>query len=144
MSNKLTPFDFLSSINEKKTYLFSEESADTTQEAVDHDSSSKQYPAYMVNRGLSYFIDTVMFANEMNCRPEMSTKMQYDFLYHSVRKKKRFSKWFKREKDSKDLELVKKAYSYNRERAEEALELLSNDDLKALRKSMKTGGLKNR
>ena len=142
--SKLSPFDFLSSINEKKSYLFTDETADDSTEAAQSDSSSKQYSPYMVNRGLSYFIDTVMFANEMNVRHTMSPKMQYDFLFHSIRKKKRFSKWHKREKDSADLELVKRAYSYNRERAEEALDLLSDEDLKALRESMKTGGLKGK
>ena len=93
--SKLSPFDFLSSINEKKTYLFDGENADDSGEASQVDSASKQYPAYMVNRGLSYFVDTVMFANELNSRPGVSPKMQYDFLYHSVRKKRRFSKWFK-------------------------------------------------
>ena len=140
--SKLSPFDFLSSVNEKKTYLFDAEKADNSGEASQIDSISKQYPSFMVNRGLSFFIDTILIANEMNSHPGLSPKMQYDFYYHSIRKKKRFSKWHKKPKDSKDIELVKKAYNYNRERAEEALELLTKEDLKRLSEYMNTGGVK--
>ena len=140
--SKLSPFDFLSSINEKKSYLFEGATADNSGEAADLNSIDRQYTPFMVNRGLSYFVDTILLANEMNSRPGLSSKMQYDFYYHSVRKKKRFSKWFKKAKDSKDIELIKKAYNYNRERAEEALELLTEKDIKQLREYMNTGGVK--
>lgn len=140
--SKLSPFDFLTSINEKKTYLFDDCSSDNSGEVADPNSIDRQYTPFMVNRGLSYFVDTILVANEMNSRPTLSPKMQYDFYFHSVRKKRRYSKWFKREKDSEDLKLVKEAYNYNRERAEEALELMSEEDLKQLRSYVSKGGLK--
>ena len=62
----MTPFDFLNSINEKKSYLFTDIKADNSGEASDLDSVDRKYPPFMVNRGLSYFVDTVMLANEMN------------------------------------------------------------------------------
>jgi len=135
----MTPFDFLNSINEKKSYLFDDVRADNSGEASDLDSVDRKYPPFMVNRGLSYFVDTVMLANEMNQRFELAKKMQYDFLYHGVRKKRRFSKWHKKEKDSKDIELIKEAYCINRERAEEVYDLI---DMKKLRKFMDKGGAK--
>ena len=135
----MTPFDFLNSINEKKVYLFDDVRADNSGEASDLDSVDRKYPPFMVNRGLSYFVDTVMLANEMNQRFDLPKKMQYDFLYHGVRKKRRFSKWHKKEKDSKDIELIKEAYSMNRERAEEVYDLI---DIKELRKFMNKGGAK--
>ncbi len=135
--SKLSPFDFLGSINEKKSYLFAECQSDISGEAANHDSIDHQYPPFMVNRGLSYFIDTALFANEINQRSYMSKKMQYDFFFHSVRRKKRFSKWHKKEKDSKDIELIKEAYSYNRERAEEVYDII---DIKQLRAYMSKGG----
>lgn len=82
----MSPFDFLNSINEKKAYLFDDVRADNSGEASDLDSVDRKYPPFMVNRGLSYFVDTVMLANEMNQRFELAKKMQYDFLYHGVRK----------------------------------------------------------
>lgn len=135
----MTPFDFLNSINEKKSYIFTYIKADNSGEASDLDSVDRKYPPFMVNRGLSYFVDTVMLANEMNQRFELTKKMQYDFLYHGVRKKRRFSKWAKKAKDSKDIELIKEAYCYNRERAEEVYDLI---DIKQLRKDMDKGGAK--
>jgi len=68
----------------------------------------------------------------------MSKKMQYDFLFHSVRRKRRFSKWHKKVKDSKDIELIKEAYNCNRERAEEFYDLL---DMDKLRMYMSKGGI---
>ena len=135
----MSPFDFLNSINEKKAYLFDDVRADNSGEASDLDSVDRKYPPFMVNRGLSYFVDTVMLANEMNQRFELAKKMQYDFLYHGVRKKRRFSKWVKKPKDSKDIELIKEAYCYSRERAEEVYDLI---DIKQLRKDMDKGGTK--
>ena len=135
--SKLSPFTFLNSINDKNEYLFTGCQSDNSGEAANHDSIDHQYPPFMVNRGLSYFIDTILFANEINQRAHMSKKMQYDFLFHSVRRKKRFSKWHKKEKDNKDIELIKEAYSYNRERAEEVYDMI---DMKQLRKYMSKGG----
>lgn len=135
----MSPFDFITSINEKKSYLFEDAVADNSGEAADLDSMDRKYPPFMVNRGLSYFIDTIMLANEMNTRFDMSKKMQYDFLYHGVRKKKRFSKWFKKAKDNEDIELIKEAYGFNRQRAEEVYDLI---DIEALRKYMDKGGTK--
>ena len=135
----MTPFDFLNSINQKKSYLFDDILADNSGEASDLDSVDRKYPPFMVNRGLSYFVDTVMLANEINQRFELAKKMQYDFLYHGVRKKRRFSKWVKKQKDSKDIELIKEAYCYSRERAEEVYDLI---DIKQLRKDMDKGGTK--
>tara|TARA_R110002153_G_scaffold89582_2_gene219194 strand:+ start:6116 stop:6523 length:408 start_codon:yes stop_codon:yes gene_type:complete len=134
----MTPFDFINSINEKKKYLFENCNADDSGEAADLDALDKKYLPFMVNRGLSNFTDTILFANEMNSRAHMSKKMQYDFLFHSVRRKKRFSKWHKKEKDSKDIELIKEAYNCNRERAEEFYDLL---DMDKLRVYMSKGGI---
>ena len=139
--SKLSPFYFLGSINEKKGYLFTDCQSDSSGEAAQLDSVDRQYPPFMVNRGLSYFVDTVMLSNEMNQRFGLANKMQYDFLYHGVRKKRRFSKWHKKEKDTKDIELIKEAYSYNRERAEEVYDMI---DIKQLRKDMDKGGMKKR
>lgn len=135
----MSPFDFITSINEKKSYLFEDAVADNSGEAADLDSMDRKYPPFMVNRGLSYFIDTIMLANEMNTRFDMSKKMQYDFLYHGVRKKKRFSRWFKKAKDNEDIELIKEAYGFNRQRAEEVYDLI---DIEELRKYMDKGGTK--
>ena len=127
---KLSFFDFLTSINEGScgNNLFS----DSTIE-------EKAYVPFMINRGLGYFNDTVLFANEMNRRSMATSRMQYDFLKNSIRPRKRFSKWFKAE-ESEDLELIKKAYGYSNEKAKQVLILFSSEQLAKLKTQMDVGG----
>jgi len=57
----------------------------------------KDYNPYLMNRGFSYFADTVLQANAMNLRSHLDKQAQYDYLFYSIRKRKRFSKWHKKE-----------------------------------------------
>ena len=101
----------------------------------------KKYPAYIVNRCLSGHIDAILFANEMNKNTHLSKDMQYQFLLHSIRKKKRFSPWLRQEKIA-DLELVKKYYKYSNEKAQQALKILIPEQLEYIRKKLDTGGIR--
>jgi len=103
------------------------------------DLSEKSYNAYLINRGLSYFIDTILIANEMNANPHLDKKLQYHFFINTIRKRKRFSKWHKATKQV-DLEIVKEYYGYSNEKARQALTLLSNEQLIELRKKVNKGG----
>jgi hypothetical protein len=123
----MTPFDFVNSINDTKTDLI-----------VD-DATEKQYNAFIVNRSLSYFADTVLFANEMNRLAHTDNKLQYDFLRHGIRKRKRFSKWNKNVQPE-DLSLIKDLYKYNNETALSALSLMNSDQVKQLKEKAFTGG----
>lgn len=122
-------FDYLSSIN------------DTKKDIMVDDIAEKQYNSFMVNRGLSYFNDTVLMANEMNMHAHLDKKMQYHFLLNLVRKKKRFSKWAKPEKQS-NIDVVKTYYGYSEEKARQVLSLLNEDQIENLRKKTSTGGAK--
>ena len=51
----------------------------------------KKYPSYIVNRCLSSFTDTVLYANEMNKNSHLPNKMQYDFFQMCETKEKIFS-----------------------------------------------------
>lgn len=124
--------DFLKTINSEKVNLIDEDP-----------NTEKEYLPFIVNRTLSYQPDCIPWVQEMNQRPFAENKMQFDFLLNSIRKKKRFAKWVKPEKNA-DLELVKKFYGYNNKKAMEALTILSDDQLKSMRKSMSTGGIKNK
>jgi hypothetical protein len=93
----------------------------------------------MVNRGLSYFNDTVLMANEMNMYAHLDKKLQYHFLINIVRKKKRFSKWAKPEKES-DIEAVKEYYGYSNEKARQILTLLSPEQIKNIIEKVSKGG----
>ena len=123
----INPFDFLNSISYNKTDLI-----------VD-DWSEKQYLPYIVNRGLSFGADTVIPANEMNSRPHLDKKLQFQFLINTIRPKKRFNKWIKAEKVDA-IETVKAYYGYSTEKARQALTILNEEQLDYLKQKLQKGG----
>lgn len=126
---KLSPFDFLNSINMTKKDLM--EDPDT----------EKQYVPFVVNRTLSYFPDTVAIANEMNKYHHLDSKLQYHFLINIVRKRKRFSKWIKSELEN-NIDKVKEYYGYSDAKARQILPLLSTDQLNIIINKVDKGGRK--
>ena len=124
MSN---PFDYVNSIN-------------ITKKDIMHDDiSEKAYPAFMVNRALSYFNDTVLYANEMNMHHHIDNKLQYHFLINIIRKKKRFTKWLKPQ-EVDNLELIKEYYGYSNEKAKSVLPLFNNEQIELLKQRIYKGG----
>lgn len=130
--NKLTPFDFIKDISHIKENIMKDD-VDTEIE--------KQYNAFIVNRGFSYFMDTVIYANEMNVRSGVDAKLQFDFLINTIRQKKRYSKWHKAEQ-SDDIQILKEYYGYNIHRAKEVLPLHTKEQLMFIREKLDKGGLK--
>lgn len=122
-------FDYLNAINTTKKDLMKEDPL-----------SEKDYVPFMINRGLSYFPDTIMYANEMNKYSSAPKDWQFAFYLNSIKAKKRFSKWHKKDQNSDDLNLVMKVYGYSAQKAAEALEILTDAQLNALRQSYSTGG----
>ena len=122
--------DWLNSINVTKNNLIDE-----------NPDLEKGYPAYIINRCLSGQIDSVMFANEINKHPNLSKKLQYDFFLNSLRKRKRYSPWIRKEQ-IENLDLVKKYYGYSSEKAEQVLNILTKEQLSFIRDRLDTGGKK--
>jgi hypothetical protein len=109
---------------------------------IDSDKNNeKEYPPYVINKCLSGSIDCLMFANEMNMNHSLDKKLQYDFFINTIRIKKRFSPWIKKEK-IKDIESVKSYYGYSNEKAEQALRILSDEQLKFIKQKLDVGGTK--
>jgi len=104
--------------------------------------AEKSYNAFITNKALSYFADTIQLANMMNVHHGLDNKLQYSFLINIVRPSKRYSKWVKKDKDS-DLELVMSYYGYNRQKAKAAIKLLSPDQMKTIKNKLDKGGVKN-
>jgi hypothetical protein len=123
----MTPFDFLNAINDTKVNVM-----------VD-DTAEKQYPPYMVNRGLSFYPETVMQANEMNQNYHLDSRLQFDFFINTISRKRRFGKWLKAT-ESEDLLIVKEHYGYSNEKARSALTILSSDQLNELKLKHFKGG----
>jgi len=125
----MNPFEYLTAINDSKKDIM-----------ID-DIAEKGYNAFMVNRGLSYFQDTILFANEMNRNAHLDNRLQFDFLINIIRKRKRFSKWIKPDLDS-DIEVVKQYYGYSNEKAKQVLSLLSPGQIKTIKEKVSKGGRK--
>lgn len=125
----MKPFDYVNAINAGKDIIRDSES---------REAAEKGYNPYIANRALSYFPDTIMFANEMNVNHWSDGMLQYDYLINTVRKRKRFSKWFK--PDSEDLEIVMEYYKVGPDVAKQYLRVLTADHLADLKKRIIKGG----
>ena len=101
----------------------------------------KSYAPYIINRCLSGHIDCIMFANEMNKYHFLDKDMQYSFFLNTLRKKKRFSPWLRKEKVT-DLECIKKYYGYSNEKASQALKILTKEQLNFIKQRLDIGGSK--
>ena len=121
--------EYLNAINHSKKNLM-----DTEDEMWE-----KKYPAFIVNKCLSAFQDTLMLVNEMNMRPHLDNKLQFDFLINSIRPRKRFAQWLKASK-IKDIEYVKEYYGYSHAKARSALEILTNSQLDYIKERLNRGG----
>ena len=123
----MNPFDYLNAINTSKKDIM-----------VD-DIAEKDYNAFMVNRGLSYFADTILMANEMNINHHLDSRLQFDFLINIVKKKKRFSKWLKAN-EIENLRVIKEYYGYSDEKAKSVLSLFNDEDINELKNRIYKGG----
>ena len=121
----MNPFELIKSISNTKKDILENE---------------KDYNAFMVNRGLSYFPDTVIYANEMNKFHHLDQRLQYHFLINTIRKRNRFSKWNK-SIESENINAIKQYYGYSNEKARDVLPLLSNENLKTIRGRIQHGGI---
>ena len=122
--------DWLNSINFNKNNLI-EEDPDVI----------KEYTPYVINRCLSGNLDCIMFVNEMNRYPNLDKDMQYSFYLNTLRKKKRFSPWLRKDKVT-DLQSVKQYYGYSNEKASQALKILSTQQLEFIKQRLEIGGSK--
>ena len=138
--NKLSPFDFIKSINSNGENLLKDCRAHNSDEYLSPDSPCKKYVPFVINRGFSQFNDTVLLANELNMHHHLPAKMQYDFYRAAIRPRKRFSKWAKKMEGSSDLKVIQDAYNYSKEKAESVLDLFSKTDIATLRKRLDKGG----
>ena len=122
--------DWLNSINLNKKDLFEE-----------NPDAKKEYAPFIINKCMSGHLDTVLYANEMNQSHFLDRDMQYQFYLNSVRKRKRFSPWLRKDK-VKDLDVVKSYYGYSNEKAQQALRILSPEQIEFIKSKLETGGKK--
>jgi len=132
-SNALNPFSFVNEINYSKNNIMVDQNGDHS------DLLEQMYDPYLTNRSLSYFNDTVLYANEMNKNHHIDSALQNSFLLNSVRKRKRFSKWMK-PNELEDLDVVKEYYDCSNEKARQVLTLLTHNQIIELKRRVCKGG----
>ncbi len=113
----------------------------TNESLLDSDDEQweKKYYPFIVNKCVAPFPDTVMLVNEINQLPHLDKRLQFDFLINSLRPRKRFTPWLKAKK-LKNLEYVKEYYGYNNEKAKEALDILNDEQISAIKRKLDKGG----
>lgn len=125
-----SPFDFVNDLSYNKN--------DLIRSSENQEEMEKEYNPYIINKAFSYFIDTVLHANEMN-RAVVDKKLQHDYYFYAISKKKRFSKWHKPQTDE-TVKIISEAYNINIQRAKEYLSLMSKDDIVMLKEIINNGG----
>jgi hypothetical protein len=127
----MTPFDFINAICDNKN-----------KDLIKEPQAEKDYNSFIINRGLAYFPDTVLQANEMNIHRAIPKDWQFSYLLNTITKKKRFSKWAEKVPKTDDLEMVMQYYDYSKRKAMTALEILTEEQLQLIKRKMDKGGRK--
>ena len=101
----------------------------------------KDYTPFVINRALSYHMDCILYANEMNLYSEIDKDLQYQYLLNTIRSMKRkFQPWQKSSAD-KDLECVKEYFGYSNQKAKEALRILNDEQIAEIKANTIKGGV---
>ena len=124
--------EYLNAINHTKERLLDSEDEEW----------EKKYPPFIVNKCVYPFQDTIMLVNEINQLPHLDKKLQFDFLLNSIRSRKRFTPWLKASK-IEDLEYVKEYYGYSNDKAKQALDILTDEQIATVKQKLRKGGMKN-
>lgn len=115
-------FDYVKSINIKEPYL---------------GDNLENYSSYIVTKAIASYQDCIFFVKEMNLYPALNNKMEYDFYYYGISKRKRFAEWMKKDEDK--IEIISKFYNVSLKKATEFLSLLNENQIKEIEKSLTYG-----
>jgi len=113
----------------------------TKKNVIRDDIDLKDYKPFMVNRALSYHMDCVLYANEMNVHSQLDPDMQYLYLLNTIRPMKRtFQPWQKADVN-KDIECVKQFFGYSNEKAKDVLRILNDEQIAEIKAKTTKGGV---
>lgn len=125
------PFEYVDSVSHGKT--------DMMRGTKDDDEAERGYVPFLTNRALSYHVDSVMHANEMNSRHWAQKLLQYDYLLASLRKRKRFGKWAKETEDDR-LQQVRETLGMGLRESKMAWDALTSEQRDRLYSITEKGG----
>jgi hypothetical protein len=117
----------------------SDNKKDIIRDSDNPELAAKGYNAWLTNKTLSYFQDTILYANEMNKSYHLSNQMQFDYFLNSINKRKRHSKQAKKTV-TEDVKDVSRYFGYSLKKAEEALSVLTPVQIKTIKEKLQTGG----
>jgi len=127
----MNPFDFITAINQSKENLMVGSDNDELAEKI--------YDPFIVNRGLSFFSDTILYANEMNRLCLLDKKPQFFYLLNNVRPRKRYSKWLKKEKIEK-VDIISEYFGYSKSKSKDIISILTDDQITIIKSKLEKGG----
>ena len=125
------PFDYLNAINLTKKDIIKDSDFPQDEE--------RSYQPFLVNRGLSYFPDAILYASEMNLNHGLDKYLQFKYLLNSCRKAKRFSKWAKASKED-DLIMISEFFNCSMDKSKEIINVLTLDQLNQLKQEINNKG----
>jgi hypothetical protein len=128
INNIMGPFDYIKAINKHENIMKNDSFAE------------KDYTPFLVNRGLSFFQDTILQVNEVNRLHFLDKRLQFDYLLNNIRPRNRWSKWLKPDK-IENLEIVKMYFGFGNEKAKDALEVLSDKQIENIKAHFTEGGV---
>jgi hypothetical protein len=128
-----------------------ENSVNSGKEPLDLSKQEFKYEKWRTNTSLSNNLETIMYANLMNLNYHITDQMHYDYLFYSIRKKKRFGSK-KNEKDkllekeqkleAEKIALISEYYKYNTVKSKAVLKVLTESQLEIIIKRLEKGGVK--
>lgn len=117
---EVSPFDFVNDVSFDKQYLYD-------------GPATKNYKPFLINKALSAFPDCLQAVVFLNENHGLSEKMQHDFLFYGLPKRKRFNRngWLKRsDAEKRNLEMledVARTVGYNLERTKQFWSVLTDE-----------------
>jgi hypothetical protein len=124
----MSPFDYVDFIFRKKK--------------PEDELDFKDYAPFIVNRSLSYHLDCVLYANDMNLHPGIDKDMQYQYFLNSIRPMKRGFQPWQKSKTDENIEFVKTYFGYSNAKAKEALRILTDEQIAEIKIKTEKGGVK--
>jgi hypothetical protein len=128
----MKPFDYINAVSDNKKNIMVGTEND--------DLAEKSYNPYLTNKSLSYHADAILYVNEINQHANLDNKLQFDYYLHGLPKKKRFSKWAKKD-ENEDIEIISQWYGCNYSKAAEILSLINKNTLDLIKQKLQKGGV---
>lgn len=129
----MSPFDFVNDILSNKKDIIKNSENPTLAESL--------YNPFLANKALSFYVDCIQYANEMNQHFTAPNKLQFDYLINTIRQKKRKNQWIKKTDDDSNLDIVCEYYRVNQTKARDIIKILTPENIETIKTKIIKGGV---